>query len=413
MKTDVCIIGAGPAGLMAAIYSAKSNAQTTVVEANTAAGRKLLLTGGGRCNITHADGINKFIKAFGTKGRFLQYCFHELMPEHVRKFFAERGLETKVEDDGCVFPVTDSAQDVQKVLLSESAKSGVHFLYDRRVEGIEKCGEGFNIRTGRETIAANKVIIAAGGISYPDTGSTGDGYKFAQKLGHTIIMPKASLVPLITKQTWPAELAGTAVDNVRITANPEKKKFNATGAMLFTQNGIGGPAVVDLSFFLTDYLPSIENPIEISMDMVCGIDEIELEKRILMKFEQNPHKTLINIIAEFLPKRLAAVFCREFGFDGNIVGRQIKKDSRKKLVRTLKGLPLSVTAARPIAEAMVTRGGVNITEINKKTMGSKICHGLFFAGEVMDVDGPCGGYNLQLCWSTGAIAGIAVGRGRC
>jgi len=398
---------------MAAIYSAKSNAQTTVVEANTAAGRKLLLTGGGRCNITHADGINKFIKAFGTKGRFLQYCFHELMPEHVRKFFAERGLETKVEDDGCVFPVTDSAQDVQKVLLSESAKSGVHFLYDRRVEGIEKCGEGFNIRTGRETIAANKVIIAAGGISYPDTGSTGDGYKFAQKLGHTIIMPKASLVPLITKQTWPAELAGTAVDNVRITANPEKKKFNATGAMLFTQNGIGGPAVVDLSFSLTDYLPSIENPIEILMDMGCGIDEIELEKRILMKFEQNPHKTLINIIAEFLPKRLAAVFCREFGFDGNIVGRQIKKDSRKKLVRTLKGLPLSVTAARPIAEAMVTRGGVNITEINKKTMGSKICHGLFFAGEVMDVDGPCGGYNLQLCWSTGAIAGIAVGRGRC
>ena len=413
MKTDVCIIGAGPAGLMAAIYSAKSNAQTTVVEANTAAGRKLLLTGGGRCNITHADGINKFIKAFGTKGRFLQYCFHEFQPEHVRKFFAERGLETKVEDDGCVFPVTDSAQDVQKVLLSESAKSGVHFLYDRRVEGIEKCGEGFNIRTGRETIAANKVIIAAGGISYPDTGSTGDGYKFAQKLGHTIIMPKASLVPLITKQTWPAELAGTAVDNVRITANPEKKKFNATGAMLFTQNGIGGPAVVDLSFSLTDYLPSIENPIEILMDMGCGIDEIELEKRILMKFEQNPHKTLINIIAEFLPKRLAAVFCREFGFDGNIVGRQIKKDSRKKLVRTLKGLPLSVTAARPIAEAMVTRGGVNITEINKKTMGSKICHGLFFAGEVMDVDGPCGGYNLQLCWSTGAIAGIAVGRGRC
>ena len=396
---------------MAAIYSAKSNAQTAVVEANTAAGRKLLLTGGGRCNITHADGINKLSRAFGTKGRFLQYCFHEFQPEQVREFFAERGLETKVEDDGCVFPVTDSAEDVQKVLLSDSAKNGVHFLYDRRVEGIEKCGEGFNIRTGRETISANKVIIATGGISYPDTGSTGDGYKFAQKLGHTIIKPKASLVPLITKQTWPAELAGTAVDNVRITANPKKHKFNATGAMLFTQDGIGGPAVVDLSFSLTDYLPSIENPIEISMDMVCGIDEIELEKRILVKFEQSPHKTLINIIAEFLPKRLATVFCREFGFDGNIVGRQIKKDSRKKLVRTLKGLPLSVTAARPIAEAMVTRGGVNITEINPKTMGSKICRGLFFAGEVMDVDGPCGGYNLQLCWSTGAIAGIAAGGG--
>ena len=398
---------------MAAIYSAKSNAQTAVVEANTAAGRKLLLTGGGRCNITHLDSINKFIKAFGTKGRFLQYCFHELTPEQVREFFAERGLETKVEEDGCVFPVTDSAEDVQKVLLSESAKNGVQFLYDRRVESIEKCGEGFNVRTGRETIAANRVIIAAGGISYPDTGSTGDGCKFAQKLGHTIIRPRASLVPLITKQTWPAELAGTAVDNVRITANPEKKKFNTPGAMLFTQDGIGGPAVVDLSFSLTDYLPSIKNPIEISMDLVCGIDEIELEKRILVKFEQSPHKTLINIIAEFLPKRLAAVFCREFGFDGNIVGRQIKKDSRKKLVRTLKGLPLSVTAARPIAEAMVTRGGVNITEINKKTMGSKICHGLFFAGEVMDVDGPCGGYNLQLCWSTGAIAGIAAGRGHC
>ena len=413
MKTDVCIIGAGPAGLMAAIYSAKSNAQTTVVEANTAAGRKLLLTGGGRCNITHADGINKFIKTFGPKGRFLQYCFHEFQPEQVRKFFADRGIETKIEEDGCVFPVTDNAEDVQKVLLSESAKNGVHFLYDRRVEGIEKCGEGFNIRTGRETIAANKVIIATGGISYPDTGSKGDGCKFAEKLGHTIIRPKASLVPLITKQTWPAELAGTAVDNVRITANHEKHKFNATGAMLFTQNGIGGPAVVDLSFSLTDYLPSIENPIELSMDMACGMDEMELEKRILAKFEQSPHKTLVNILAEFLPKRLATVLCREFGFDGNIVGRQVRKDSRKKLVRTLKALPLCVTAARPIAEAMVTRGGVNITEVDPKTMESKICSGLFFAGEVMDVDGPCGGYNLQICWSTGAIAGIAAGRRRC
>ncbi len=410
MKTNVCIIGAGPAGLMAAIYSAKSNAQTTIIETNTTAGRKLLLTGGGRCNITHADGINKFIKAFGTKGRFLQYCFHEFQPEHVRKFFAERGLETKVEDDGCVFPVTDSAEDVQKILLSESAKNGVHFLYDRRVESIEKYGEGFNIRTGRETISANKVIIAAGGISYPDTGSTGDGCRFAQKLGHTIVEPKASLVPLVTKEGWPGDLAGTAVDNVRITGRIGKNKFDVKGAMLFTKDGIGGPAVVDLSRLLTDYLPNIEKPIEISIDLVCGIDEMELEKRILAKFEQKPQKTLINILAELLPRRLVVVLCREFGFDGDIAGRQIKKDSRKKLVRVIKILPLSITSTRPIEEAMVTRGGINTKEIEPKTMGSKICPGLFFAGEVMDVDGPCGGYNLQVCWSTGAIAGRAAGQ---
>jgi predicted Rossmann fold flavoprotein len=390
---------------MAAIFAARAGAKTVVVEGNTTAGRKLLVTGGGRCNLTHAGAPEDFVRAYGLGGRFLQHCLHELSPEKTQKFFAVLGLQTQVQPDGCVFPITQRASSVRDVLLSECQKTGVQFVYGKPVEGIDRHGDGFSIHCGREVIEARRVIIATGGVSWPQTGSRGDGYRFARKLGHTVIEPRAALVPLVTREKWCGDLAGTSVDCVRITAKVAKNKITVTGAILFTQDGIGGPAAQDLSRGLADYLPAEKDPIEIAVDLSPKIREADLEKRLLDDFAAHPKKSLGNVLADLAPRRLAEVLCREFGLDGDTIGGQLKKVERRRLLKILKGLPLSILATRPIEEATVTRGGVSRDEIDPRTMESKICPDLFFAGEVIDVDGPCGGYNLQACWSTGALAG--------
>ncbi|HUW18393.1 MAG TPA: NAD(P)/FAD-dependent oxidoreductase [Sedimentisphaerales bacterium] len=412
MGTKVCIIGAGPAGLMAAIFAAGANTETTVVEANTTAGRKLLRTGGGRCNLTHCDSIDDFIRALGSGMRFIRYCLHEFSPQAVMKFFADKGLETRIERDGCVFPASDRASDVRDVLLAEARRLGVRFLYDRRAESVSKGSDGFfEVRTVRETVRAEKVIVATGGVSWPETGSAGSGYVFARELGHTIIEPRGALLPLLTSERWVSELAGTALEKVRISTRAGKSKITVGGAMLFTQDGIGGPAALDLSRLIADYLPSYERPIEIAVDMVVDLDQRAVEKSVVQACAENPKKTPTNILSGFVPRRVAAVLCRQLNTDGNLTCGQLKKDERKRLVVLLKALPLSVRNSRPITEAMVTRGGVSTEEINAKTMESKICPGLFFAGEVINVDGPCGGYNLQICWSTGGLAGRSAACG--
>jgi predicted Rossmann fold flavoprotein len=403
METKVCIVGGGPAGLMAAVFAAQKGAQTTVVEANTTAGRKLLRTGGGRCNLTHCDNIKDLIAAYGPGGRFLRYCLHEFPPQDVMQFFAERGLETKIDKAGCVFPVSDRAGDVRDILLGEAKSLGVQFLYDRVVERISKSsGSSFEVQTLRQTIHAARVIIATGGLSWPDTGSTGAGYRFASELGHTIIEPRGALVPLLTEERWVADLAGTGLEGVRISATLGKKRTTLTGPMLFTQDGIGGPAPLGLSRLIADFLG--ESAIQISIDMVVECGEQGLDDKIARLCVENPRKTMTNILSRFLPRRLAAVLCGQL----DIVDTQpcqLSKQKRRKLVGVLKALPLTITGTRAITEAMVTHGGVSTGQIESKTMQSAICPGLFFAGEIIDVDGPCGGYNLQICWSTGALAG--------
>jgi predicted Rossmann fold flavoprotein len=390
---------------MAAVFAAQKAAQTTVVEANTTAGRKLLRTGGGRCNLTHCDNVNDLIAAYGPGGRFLRYCLHEFPPRGVMQFFAEAGLPTKVEKDGCVFPVSDRAADVRDILLAEAKKLGVRFLYGRPVERIRVVGDGsFEVRTVRRTIHAAKVIIAAGGVSWPDTGSTGACYRFARELGHTVIEPRGALLPLLTGERWVGDLAGTALENVKISTTAGKKKTTATGPMLFTQDGIGGPAPLDLSRLIADFSPASKSPIRIFIDMVVELRQDALEENILELCAEYPRKTVTNIISRFVPRRLAGALCGRFGI-GDAQCSQLSKQKRRNLVGVLKALPLTITGARPITEAMVTRGGVSSREIEPKTMQSTIRPGLFFAGEVIDVDGPCGGYNLQICWSTGALAG--------
>jgi predicted Rossmann fold flavoprotein len=396
---------------MAAIFSAEAGSSTTVIEANTSAGRKLLLTGAGRCNITHQAEPAELVREFGAKGRFLSFCLYQYPPQYVQDFFAGLGLRLKIEKDGCVFPVSDRAGDVRDVLVERAKRLGVRFLYGRRVSGIVKEEGGFIVRTAKEPVYAEKLIVATGGLSWPKTGSTGDGYRFARETGHTIVEPKASLVPLVTREDWPKQLAGTAVEDVRVLARINKKKITTAGAIIFTEDGIGGPAVLNMSRYLTDYLPAGRTPIGISLDLAPQVIEVELETQITKLMAANPKKKVVNVLAEFVPKRLSAELCRQAGCGDELAAGQLKKDVRKKLVRFLKALPISVVSTRPIDEATVTHGGVSVTEIEPKTMESKICPGLFFAGEVIDADGPCGGYNLQICWSTGALAGQSRIRG--
>lgn len=395
---------------MAAIFAAEAGARTTVIEANTNPGRKLLLTGSGRCNLAHQAAPRELVRAFGAKGRFLSYALYQFPPQDVLNYFARLGLRSKIEKDGCVFSATDHAGDVRDALVDRAGKLGVTFMYGKRVDCITKEAGAFVVLASTERIDAEKLIVATGGLSWPKTGCTGDGYRFARQVGHTIVEPRASLVPLLTRETWPGRLAGTAVENVRISARLNNKKVSASGAMIFTDDGIGGPAVLDISRYLTEYLPSGGAPVAIVLDLAPDVEQARLETQMTECIGANPKKKVPNVLAEFVPKRLSAVLCRQAGCDDELEAGRLRKDVRKELIRMIKALPLSIVRTRPIAEATVTRGGVSVTEVEPKTMESKICPGLFFAGEVLDVDGPCGGYNLQACWSTAALAGSSAAK---
>lgn len=410
VTTDVCIVGAGPAGLIAAIHAATEHAKTTVLETHVNAGRKLLVTGGGRCNFTHAGTIADLVRAFGQGGRFLRHSFHELRPEDVRAFFDDRGLPSRVEPDGCVFPITDRAADVRDVLLREAERLGVRLLYGTHVTEVAPEVNSFTIRTAQQTLSSRRLIIATGGASWPQTGSTGDGYRFAAALGHTVVPPQPSLVPLVTREVWPAALAGVSLAKVAAWIAARGRKAAAHGALVFTQDGIGGPAAQNLSRELTDQLAAASHGIEIRIDLVPDLAETELDGQIQEQLTAHAKKAVANVPAELVPKRLASALCALAQCDGELQAGQLKRVTRTCIVGLFKELSLCVTGTRPLAEATVTRGGVSLEQIEPRTMESKICPRLFFAGEVIDVDGPCGGYNLQACWSTGALAGRSAAR---
>ncbi|MCX5644759.1 MAG: NAD(P)/FAD-dependent oxidoreductase [Phycisphaerae bacterium] len=410
MKTGICVIGAGPAGLMAAIHAAAGQTPTWVVEANAAAGRKLLLTGGGRCNFTHAADPRELANAFGKAGRFLRHSLYEFSPNEVRKFFRSRGLADAVEPDGCVFPAHRGAADVRDILANEAQKLGTHFRYRARVRTIAADDEGFRIDTESRKVLAERVILATGGVSWPQTGSQGDGYTFAAQLGHTVVPPKPALVPLVTRETWPQELAGISLSGVRLWATVHGRKLATAGNMLFTCNGIGGPAVLDLSRLLADDLGEKGAGIDIGIDALPALDPSQLDQRLQQEGRTHSKKAIANILSELVPRQFARIVCRLAQCDGDSQAGQLSAEKRRQLVRVLKSLPLCVTGTEPIAKATVTHGGVSREEIDPRTMESKIRPGLFFAGEVIDLDGPCGGYNLQMCWSTGALAGRSAAR---
>jgi len=361
VNTEICIIGAGPAGLMAAIHAAREGVTTTVLEANAEAGRKLLITGSGRCNFTHEAAPDEMVRAFGTGGRFLRHCFHELSPAEIITFFRRHGLPGKVEPDGCVFPVSDRAGDVRDLLVRQARKLGARLAFREPVRDVAGSDAGFTVRTPQRTIPTRRLIVATGGVTWPQTGSTGDGYRFAAAFGHGIAPARPALVTLVTREKWLRDLAGVSVADVRMRTRIGSRKI-AT----------------------------------------------ELDRQMREQWAAHPKKNTANALPAFLPHRLALALCDRAACDPKSPAGQVTKDARRRLVALLKALPLRVTGTGPIEEATVTRGGVRTKEIDPQTMESKLRPGLFFAGEILDVDGPCGGYNLQMCFSTGALAGRAA-----
>jgi predicted Rossmann fold flavoprotein len=408
MQTDICIIGAGPAGVFASIFAAQSGAKVLIIERNTSACRKLLRTGRTRCNITHTGSVRDFIKAYDHSGRFLRHCLYEFSAEDLRNYFAERGLKTKAQKNGCVFPATDRATDIAWVLLEDAEECSVRFMYGGRVRTIQRQKDDFMITTDKDKISASVVIIATGGLSWPFTGSTGDGYELAKSFGHTIVDPKAALCPLLTAEAWPGKLQGVGAPDVVIRAKIKDRKFNVRGALMFTENGIGGPAVFDLSRLITDYLPDYNNPVQVTVDLLPKYDSSQFDKEIVSICSKHPKKTVVATVARFITKSLALQLCKLIDLPQSHLCSQLTKTQRGELVRLLKSLPLSIVASAPIDEATITCGGVSTDDIDPETMESRICRGLYFAGEIIDVDGPCGGYNLQIAFSTGRLAGLSA-----
>ena len=405
-KFDVAVIGGGPAGMMAAGKAAENGASVVIIDRNRTLGRKLLITGKGRCNITQAQfDSQEFIKELGKNGKFLFSSFSAFGPGEVINFFEEKGLKTKTERGGRVFPVSDKAEDVLSILTAYLKKNNVKLLLGREVFGFNfKKGKIESVKLKEENIVADKFILAVGGKAYPITGSAGDGYSWAKDLGHTIVSPEPSLVPVKTKENWVKDLQGLSLKNVQINIFQNNKKQDYRfGEMLFTHFGLSGPIVLDASKKIGELLKKGE--VEIQIDFKPALDFVQLDKRLQRDIEENRVKDFKNYLPELLPQKMIETFLKLSGIDPHKKMHFISKEERKIILHLLKGMKMTVGSLMGFDQAIVTSGGVNLREVDSKTMQSKIIKNLFFAGEILDIDGPTGGYNLQICWSTGSAAG--------
>lgn len=404
---DLAIIGAGPAGMMAALRASQCGARVVVLEKNHIPGIKLLMTGKDRCNITNEqrDAL-EFASAFGKTGKFLLSALYAFGVEQTIDFFHENNLQTKVERGGRIFPETDRASDVQELLLKLMKERGVRVLTDCRIRTISHRDGAINkiILENNTEITSKNYLISTGGLSYPKTGSTGDGYAWARQMGHTIIKPRPSLTPVLVQEPWVKDLEGLSLKNVSIGVyQGNKKRDERFGEALFTANGLSGPIILDMSKSIGTLLA--QGKPDIFIDFKPALDFGKLDKRILRDFEQNKNKAIKNILPALLPKKLIPVIFDLTQIEPEKKGNAITKDERKRLRLLLKQFPLRVKSLLGFNKAIITAGGISLKEIDPKTMRSKIISNLFFAGEILDLDGPTGGYNLQVCWSTGYLAG--------
>ncbi|MHB8063460.1 MAG: BaiN/RdsA family NAD(P)/FAD-dependent oxidoreductase [Ruminiclostridium sp.] len=403
----VIVIGGGPAGIMAAGIAAKNGNEVVLLEKNERLGKKLLISGKGRCNITNDTDVEGLIENTPGNGNFLYSAFYTFSNQDLISFFNELGVNTKVERGGRVFPTSDSAKDVMHALqtflnnnnvkvMTESAVKNI-LIKDGKVIGIEKINGS--------VMEANSVILAVGGKSYPGTGSTGDGYEMVRRLGHTVTPLKPSLIPLITKEAWIKDLQGLSLKNISVTfkTGNGKELYNDFGEMIFTHFGVSGPVILSASRHL---LPYDFTDIKLSIDLKPGLSEEKLDERVQRDFDKYSRKQFKNSLDDLLPQKLIPVIIRLSKIDPEKQVHQVTKEERKKLVSLLKGLETSIIGARPIKEAIVTAGGIKINEINPSTMESKKVNGLYFAGEIIDVDAYTGGFNLTIAFSTGYLAGM-------
>jgi len=403
---DIAVVGAGPSGIMAAIRASESGSKVVVIEKNDAIGKKLLITGKGRCNITNSCDPEGFVKKFGVCGQFLRNAFYAFSSEDLVDFFGKAGVEMKTERQGRIFPVTDKSSTIVEALKRSLAANGVEVMYNSPVVAIKKDADGFVIGIkDKKDITAGKVIIAAGGASYKVTGSTGDGFRMAKELGHDIKPLRAELVPLVTEEEWVKDLQGLGLENIRIIFSSGKEKIESpVGELMFTHFGVSGPLVLDLSGEVTLLLGEGKK-VALSIDLKPGLREEQLESKLIYKFTSHGHSAMKNVMKDFLPNRLISVFLKIANIPETRTSNQVTKDERKTIIRLLKNLPLRIKRSLAIEEAMVTGGGVSIKDIDPRTMESKKVKGLYFAGEVMEGSAPSGGYNLQQAFSTGYLAG--------
>lgn len=404
MNYDGIIIGGGPAGMFAAITAAKQGAKVLLLERNDRLGKKLLITGKGRCNVTNDCTAQEVLQNTPRNGRFLFSAMTAFPPEKTKAFFEETGCQLKTERGNRVFPVSDKAQSILDCLQKELRRSGVTVKTGRVKEILTAQGRVSGVRTQNETFASKWVILATGGASYPTTGSTGDGYTMAQALGHTVVPAQGSLVPLETAGNDCQEMQGLSLRNCAVKLQNAKGKmlYKDFGELLFTHFGVSGPTVLSASCHLKG------EGCRLVIDLKPALEENKLDERILRDMEMYKNRSMENALTDLLPRSMIPVVLRRLDIDPEMQANSLTKQKRRAMVELLKGFSVEITGKRPVAEAIITSGGVKVSEIDPKTMESKKVPGLYFAGEVIDCDAYTGGFNLQIAWATAYAAGMSA-----
>lgn len=405
----VIVIGGGPAGMFASYFAAKSGHQVFLLEKNEKLGKKLYITGKGRCNITNAADMEELFEAVVSNRKFLYSAFYSFDNQSVMDFFHEYGLETKIERGNRVFPVSDHSSDVIKTLEKALKEVGVSILLNTKVKELliyEKAVQGVALCDGTKMMADN-VVVATGGFSYQSTGSDGDGYRFAENSGHRLIPRTPSLVPFNIKENWVKELQGLSLKNVAIEITDGKKTvYSDFGEMLFTHFGVSGPMILSASASIKPEL--FQKELVLHLDLKPALDMEQLDKRLLRDFEENKNRQYKNSLNKLLPATLIPVFLENSGIDPEKRVNEITKEERLSIMSTLKNMTMTIEGLRGFNEAIITKGGISVKDINPSTMESKLISKLYFCGEVLDLDAYTGGFNLQIAWSTGYLAGISI-----
>lgn len=406
----IIVVGGGAAGMMATVTAARKGKNVLLLEKNEKLGKKLFITGKGRCNITNSAEIDELFSAVVSNPKFLYSSFYSLTNDQVIEFFEELGVKTKVERGGRVFPESDHSSDVIRALEQELKRLGAEIRLRTEVKEILAEGgraKGVRLSSG-EKLNADAVIIATGGISYPSTGSTGDGYRFARECGHKVTELSPALVPMEVEEWYAKELMGLSLRNIEIKITDGKKKlYEEFGEMLFTHYGVTGPVILSASSIVGKKLK--EHPLTLHIDLKPALTEEQLDKRVLREFEANHNRQFKNAVDSLFPAKLKPVIVELSGIPEEKKVNEVTKEERLRFVRMIKDFSMTLTAMRGYNEAIITKGGVSVKEIDPGTMESKLVNRLYFAGEVLDLDAVTGGYNLQIAWSTGYLAGMNAG----
>lgn len=412
--SHVIVVGGGAAGMFAAIAAAKNGHQVTLYEKNEKLGKKIFITGKGRCNITNAADMEELFDAVVTNSKFLYSSFYGYTNQNVIDFFEDAGVPVKIERGNRVFPISDHSSDVIRALEREMKKVGVKVCLNTEVKSVEAEKDKFNkvVLKDTTTQAADACIVATGGLSYRSTGSTGDGFRFAENVGHKVTQCFPSLVPMETKEPWICELQGLSLRNVEAKILDGKKElYKDFGEMLFTHFGVSGPLIISASSYVGKKFMDKngqKKELTLEIDLKPALTEEQLDQRVLRDFEENHNRQFKNAITKLFPTKLIPVMLELGGIDPEKKVNSIEKEERKQFVHLIKHFRMTLTGLRDYPEAIITKGGVNVKEIDPGTMESKLVKGLYFAGEVLDLDALTGGFNLQIAWSTGYAAGNAI-----